>query len=495
MSKDLSDKWGYGAGRGPMCVDPRSRPEDSVPRLRSGRWAPVSQSPDAQVLNRSPSLPPANNGNGNSGQPTFAERLSARGAGPTTARSARNGNGSVDQLSRIVAPVAERPIGEGPAKENFTSNGFAGESRVRSERGFGRERNVRDDRASALERSARGERSSAGEGRARGERGTGSQGRARSERSVVDRSPQSLIDAGSVDERATNGRFAGERLVRSERGADDERSLNGNGDSSIGSGPVVAERFNSDGGIDAGPRLDLVARVDTSQRRTGQRYSERDRRNGTSRPTGEGQQNYESARARRAQANRKSPITRQTLDTDSSSSARNIVEWAAVIIASVLIALLVQRFLVQAFWIPSSSMMNTLAVQDKVFVDKMGYRIKDINRGDIVVFNKTEDEIGLRPDDPKDVIKRVIGLPGETVHIQDNQVRINGQLLREPYLASDVLTSDFGPSVIPEGHLFVMGDNREHSADSRFGLGPVSEDRVVGRAFITFWPPSRIGGL
>ncbi len=184
-------------------------------------------------------------------------------------------------------------------------------------------------------------------------------------------------------------------------------------------------------------------------------------------------------------------------DLDRSDSARNMIEWAVVLVASVLIALLIRAFFVQAFWIPSSSMESTLMINDRVLVNKIGYRVGDINRGDIVVFRKTEQEIEARPGEPEDVIKRVIALPGETILIENNQVLIDDQLLLEPYLDPGAETSDFGPSVVPEDHLFVMGDNRNPgaSADSRSELGPVSQDRVVGRAFFMFWPLNSLGGL
>lgn len=184
-------------------------------------------------------------------------------------------------------------------------------------------------------------------------------------------------------------------------------------------------------------------------------------------------------------------------DLDRSDSARNMIEWAVVLVASVLIALLIRAFFVQAFWIPSSSMESTLMINDRVLVNKIGYRVGDISRGDIVVFHKTEQEVEARPGEPEDVIKRVIALPGETILIENNQVLIDDQLLLEPYLDPGAETSDFGPSVVPENHLFVMGDNRNPgaSADSRFELGPVSQDRVVGRAFFMFWPLNSLGGL
>lgn len=177
------------------------------------------------------------------------------------------------------------------------------------------------------------------------------------------------------------------------------------------------------------------------------------------------------------------------------NARRNAIEWAVVLVGAVLLALILRAVLLQAFWIPSPSMESTLLVKDRVLVNKVSYRLHDINRGDVIVFRRTDDEIARNPELPRDVIKRVIALEGETIAIADNTVTIDGVELREPYLDSQVITSDFGPEVVPEGHVFVMGDNRELSLDSRFETGPISHDRVVGRAFFLFWPLDRLGSL
>jgi signal peptidase I len=186
-------------------------------------------------------------------------------------------------------------------------------------------------------------------------------------------------------------------------------------------------------------------------------------------------------------------------DTDQLEEAndarRNAIEWAVVLVGAVLLALILRAVLLQAFWIPSPSMESTLLVRDRVLVNKMSYRLHDIHRGDVIVFRRTEAEIEANPELPRDVIKRVIALEGETIEIVDDVVTIDGNRLIEPYLDEGVVTSDFGPTVVPEGHVFVMGDNRELSLDSRFETGPISHDRVVGRAFFLFWPLGRMGAL
>lgn len=174
---------------------------------------------------------------------------------------------------------------------------------------------------------------------------------------------------------------------------------------------------------------------------------------------------------------------------------RNAIEWAVVLVGAVLLALVLRAVLLQAFWIPSPSMESTLLVRDRVLVNKISYRLHDINRGDVVVFRRTDAEIAENPTVPQDVIKRVIALSGETIEIKDNKVMIDGGELLEPYLDDGVVTLDFGPEVVPEGHVFVMGDNRELSLDSRFETGPIAHDRVVGRAFFLFWPLGRLGSL
>ncbi len=167
---------------------------------------------------------------------------------------------------------------------------------------------------------------------------------------------------------------------------------------------------------------------------------------------------------------------------------RNIVEWVAVLVGAVVVALVVRTFLLQAFSIPSSSMESTLEIGDRLLVNKLSYEFGDVERGDIVVFERPDS----LPSPYDDLIKRVIGLPGDVVEGHDGQVFVNGEALVEPYLDADVRISDFAPTEIPAGHVFVMGDNRGDSTDSRV-FGPIPVDRIEGEAFIRYWPLSRLG--
>lgn len=173
------------------------------------------------------------------------------------------------------------------------------------------------------------------------------------------------------------------------------------------------------------------------------------------------------------------------------SGVRAFVDWIVVVAAALTVAFLVRGFVLAHFVVDGSSMDTTLATDDRVFVNKLSYRLHDPNRGDVVVLHQT---IGDR-----DLIKRVIALPGETIEMTNCEVRITeagaaeARVLDEPYLDRDVISStcggDFEPVPIPADHVFVMGDNRSGSQDSR-AIGPISEDDLLGRAFVVFWPRS-----
>jgi signal peptidase I len=186
-----------------------------------------------------------------------------------------------------------------------------------------------------------------------------------------------------------------------------------------------------------------------------------------------------------------------------------------LIIVALGVAILIKTFVVQAFYIPSESMVPTLEVGDRVFVNKFLFDGGDIERGDVLVFENPNsaalpdrglvgsalhwlgEGIGVAQPENEDFIKRVVGLPGETIEIRDDVVYIDGEPLDEPYLTrrARAQTGDYPLTEIPEDALFMMGDNRANSLDSRFSLGFVPVDAVVGQAFVIIWPPSDIGGV
>ena len=186
-------------------------------------------------------------------------------------------------------------------------------------------------------------------------------------------------------------------------------------------------------------------------------------------------------------------------------------ELPGLLLTALVIAVLIKTFLVQPFWIPSESMAPTIVVDDRVMVNKLAYDFGEPSRGDIVVFRDPRAEeideslpeavvrsvleaIGVRAGEGRDdLIKRVIGLPGEVVEIRDNTVYIDGMPLDEPYLG-DVFMPDEDPVQLGDDELFLMGDNRDASFDSR-RFGPVNLDDLVGEAFIKIWPLSDFGGL
>jgi signal peptidase I len=165
------------------------------------------------------------------------------------------------------------------------------------------------------------------------------------------------------------------------------------------------------------------------------------------------------------------------------SAMRNVIEWVVIIAGALLVAIVVKTFLIQAFYIPSGSMLPTLEEQDRVLVNKLSYDLHGVHRGDLVVFKGPDQAEGQ----VRDLIKRVIGLPGETIEARDGQLLVNGRVLEEPYLGDGITTGPLEPQRVPADHYFVMGDNRGNSKDSRF-FGPIDEDSIIGRAFVRVWP-------
>ncbi len=174
-----------------------------------------------------------------------------------------------------------------------------------------------------------------------------------------------------------------------------------------------------------------------------------------------------------------------------------IRDWIVVIVVALALATSIRVFILQQFYISGPSMETTLFQDNRVLVSKLSYRLFDIDRGDVVVFDRVTTDGGTVQHD--DLIKRVIGLPGDTIEIKSCDVFINDQLLLEPYLDAfdlgQALLEDrcrmplMEPQVVPAGKVFLMGDNRPQSYDSRM-FGPIDEDLIVGRAFVVVWPLS-----
>jgi signal peptidase I len=198
---------------------------------------------------------------------------------------------------------------------------------------------------------------------------------------------------------------------------------------------------------------------------------------------------------------------------------RGLVEVPIIAALAVLIVVVLRTFIVQPFYIPSASMVPQLQVNDKILVSRLSYRLHGVHRGDIIVFNAPPgveitgshhggplsfitQRLGLTP--RTDVlVKRVIGLPGETVEGRGGHVYVNGKLLVEPYLPTGPMaepdprmfsTPTFAPTTVPSGQLWVMGDQRGDSEDSHI-FGPIQKSSIIGRAIVKMWPLSNLSFL
>ena len=187
-------------------------------------------------------------------------------------------------------------------------------------------------------------------------------------------------------------------------------------------------------------------------------------------------------------------------------------ELPILVLVALLLAFLLRTFVLQVFYIPSSSMEPTLQVDDRMVVEKVTFRFREPRRGDVVVF-EGDDELstlptsggdrllrgvgqflGIVPTSARDFVKRVIAVGGDEVHIEAGRVHVNGVPLDEPYVVHGD-RDEFGPETVPDDHLFFLGDNRPNSSDSRRSLGYVPAEAVVGRAALTIWPIDHWGLL
>jgi signal peptidase I len=171
---------------------------------------------------------------------------------------------------------------------------------------------------------------------------------------------------------------------------------------------------------------------------------------------------------------------------------RSLLELPVILLVSfVLVFGFVRPVVASPFYVGSESMVPTLKVWDRVLINKLAYDLEGPGRGDIVLFENPDG--GEEP-----LIKRVVALPGDRLELRGGELYINGAKVDEPYLRRETCargmprTCSFGPKTVPENHVFVMGDNRTKSLDSRF-FGPVPEENLIGEALFRFWPPGRVG--
>jgi signal peptidase I len=187
------------------------------------------------------------------------------------------------------------------------------------------------------------------------------------------------------------------------------------------------------------------------------------------------------------------PVGPEQTPPRSSGPGRWMLEWLAVLVVALVLALGVRTYVAQMFYIPSGSMLPTLQIGERIVVDKLSYRLHAVHRGDIVVFRKPP----LEQADYSDLVKRVIGLPGDTISAVDGRVYIDGKPLSEPWLprplpvtAPSPLPEGFSlnhPYTVPAGEYYVMGDNRTDSEDSRY-FGPIPGNLIVGKMVFEVWP-------
>jgi signal peptidase I len=177
------------------------------------------------------------------------------------------------------------------------------------------------------------------------------------------------------------------------------------------------------------------------------------------------------------------------------SRRRSLIEWGIVVVIAVLVSLLIRTFVFQTFFIPSGSMEPTLNIGDRIIVSKLSVEFGTIHTGDILVFKAPKAVATVCGDDVADLVKRVIGLPGQHLTSKGNTIYVNGKPLAQPWLHGPVtLGKAIGNVTVPKNHYFMMGDNESDSCDSRY-WGTIPHSSIIGKAFVRIWPLSRFAFL
>ena len=166
---------------------------------------------------------------------------------------------------------------------------------------------------------------------------------------------------------------------------------------------------------------------------------------------------------------------------------KSLFEWIVIIVVAFVLSLVIRNFVIDTRIVPTGSMLPTIQLDDRLIVDRLFYKFDMINRGDIVVFKSTKDMVS----EEEDLVKRVIGLPGEEIQIKNGKVFVNGKALYEPYIA-EAPAYEYGPVTVPPNSYFMLGDNRNDSKDSHI-WGFVDSDLILGRVWIRYWPLDRFG--
>jgi signal peptidase I len=177
------------------------------------------------------------------------------------------------------------------------------------------------------------------------------------------------------------------------------------------------------------------------------------------------------------------------------SRRKSLIEWGIVIVVAVLVSLLIRTYVFQTFYIPSGSMEPTLQIGDRIIVDKLAVEFGTIHTGDILVFKAPKAVATVCGDDVADLVKRVIGVPGDHVTSVGNNIYIDGKLLKQPWTHVALIGSKpIAPTYVTKNHYFMMGDNEPNSCDSRY-WGLIPRSAVIGKAFVRIWPLRRFGFL